>query len=465
MAIVLQDTFGKQYALKKKLTIGSDSSNRIVLLDSTSSPFHAVISLKKGGILVKDNESDSGVFINNNRVIDVETAVPGDTVSIGKVTFLVVESDPVVEESTPVVEESPIPPVEGPVTVKSPGYVEMEDLPSGPVSVPAPVSALPVVPVLPVEIPMPTPEPILAPVPELEVPPATIPDPVPAVVESPQKTGKPLKIKWILAIIGAVVILGVIGMLVLVLSDRGVKDAISGVTGISSSSSDGEGPAELNLKDPTLNTVFTTSFIQKQEDQYQGVGADGSELTVKIAQQNMEQSTPAWSNYTLYQVFINEKAKKSSEFSILNGQVYKNTGNACSVFADTTAADHKPTNWPKSFLKSYAAGNARKVESGVKVNGVLTDKYELKLENSPFADSLAEMKSGELYRAQKGGYLVRLSITETWQADKWQGTATYGFAAGQPVTVTNTVDFTYYPSGKLNVIVPGVCAGKLKPVN
>jgi hypothetical protein len=469
MSIVLQDTFGKQYSLKKKLTIGSDSSNRIVLLDSSSSPFHAEISLKKGGILVKDHESDNGVFINNNRVTDVETAVPGDTISIGKVSFSVVESEPVVEEPAPVVEELPVPPVESPVTVKSPGYVEMEDLPAEPVAipvpVPAPVSALPVVPVLAVEIPAQTPEPIPGPVPVLEVPQAAIPDPIPAVIESPMKTGKTLNPKWILAIIGAVIILGMIGVVALVLSNSGVKDAISGVTGVSTSASDGEGPAELNLKDPVLNTVFTTSFIQKQEDQYQGVGIDGSGLTVKIVQQNMEQSAPDWANYTFYQVLFNEKVKKSSEFSILNGQVYKNAGSACSVFADTVAADHKTTNWPDSFLKSYIDGKARRVETGVKVNGVLTDKYELKLENSPFADSLTDLQAGELYRAQKGGYLVRLSMTQTWKADKWQGSATYGFAAGQPVIVKNTVDFTYYPSGKLNVIVPGVCAGKLKPVN
>jgi pSer/pThr/pTyr-binding forkhead associated (FHA) protein len=465
MAIVLQDSFGRQYSLKKKLTIGSDSSNRIVLLDSTSSPFHAEISLKKGGVLIKDNDSDNGVFINSNRITDVETAVPGDTISVGKVPFSVIDLDSVEESPVVVVEPSPAPPVEAPITVKSPGYVEMEELPSEPVTVQPPVSALPVVPVLSAEPPEPITHSISESVPEstptLEIPSAEIPDAVP-VIRRPLLAGISLSNKWILAVISAVILLGVIAGVMIVLSDSGIKDAISGMT---SSAANGEGPAELNLKDPSLNTVFTTSFIQKQEDIYQGVAGDGTGMTVKIVQQNMEQSMPAWSNHTLYQVSINDTVKKSSEFSILNGQVYKNTGKTCSVFADTGADGHKPSNWPKSFLKSYAAGKARKVESGVNINGVLADKYELTMENSPFADSLTDMQTGVLYRAQKGGYLVRLSITETWQADKWQGTATYGFAAKRPVIVTNTVDFTYYPSGKLNVIVPGVCAGKLKPVN
>jgi hypothetical protein len=485
MGIVLQDSFGRQYLLEKKLTIGSDSSNRIVLLDSSSSPFHAELSLKKkGGVLVKDKNSENGVFINNNRVTDVETAFSGDTIQIGKVTFTLLESIPDEVDPEPSFVESTVLAEEIPVTVKSPGYMEMDDhtLPQEIASLETPVEIPAAPPSVdePAEVadagePEEIKENIQVSAPSVEVPeiteapfePAaaqTIEPASPASVEDeqPVKTDKPISLKWILIVIAVVFLLGAVGMVALFMSDSGLQDMVASLTGVSQTGSGTEGPSELNLKDPALNTVFTSSFIQKQEDQYTGAGNDGSALTVKIIQQNMEQSTPGWSNYTQYQVTSNGSVEKASEFSILNKKVYKNDNGGCSVFADTNTT-HAPSNWPKSYLKSYVTGKARKVESGVTVNGVITDKYELKLENSPFAYSLTEMKSGELYRAQKGGYLVKLSITETWQADKWQGTSTYGFATGKPVTVTNTIDFTYYPNGKLNVIVPGVCAGKIKP--
>jgi hypothetical protein len=257
----------------------------------------------------------------------------------------------------------------------------------------------------------------------------------------------------------------------LILAISGVLLVLAAVTGIvffvsllgRQTASSAGSAAVLDLKDEALNTVYTTSFIQHQEDTYEGVDANGAPLKVKIVQENMEQTDPEWSNYTRYQLTSNMAIQKDTEFSIIKGQVYSRAKNACNVFADTTVKSHKPTNWPKSLLKSYITGTAKKVASGIKVNGVLTDKYVLKLENSPFADSLEKMESSELYRAQKGGYLVKLVISQTWSAEKWQGASTYGFAGGQPIKIKNVVDFMYYPTGKLNVIVPAVCASKIQP--
>lgn len=429
MTIILRDVFGKKYSLEKKLTIGSDSANRVVLLDSSNAPFHAEISLKKNFVLVKDLGSERGVFINNDRVTGTNEAYPGDTIWVGKVPFSVMELGPEEVKTTQFEEDPQTKSAGAPVTIQTPGYVDLDG-----------------------QIPQTVPAPEVAPAaaPETVQPVVVLPvadaEPVSTMDGIKLPGGRTINIKWILAIVGAVLVLGIVGVIVI----------------FSNIGTNGDSPSDLDLKDAALNTVFTGSFIQKQEDLYTGVGADGAPLTVKIAQQNMEQSTPGWSNYTQYQILSNDSLTKSTEFSILNNQVYKNANGSCSVFADTNTT-HNPTNWPKTYLKSYVTGKARMVESGVSVNGVITDKYEIKLENSPFADSLTEMKAGELYRARNGGYLVKLAFTETWQADKWQGASTYGFAAGQPVTVTSTIDFTYYPNGKLNVIVPGVCAGKISP--
>jgi hypothetical protein len=470
MSIVLQDIFGREYPLDKPLTIGSDSSNRLILLDSSISPFHAEISLAGGRIQVIDQDSDYGAFINGERIVEKQAAGVGDKISIGKVEFLVVGEEPdqsieeirekiglitidpdliPVEESLPEKEVQhlpdlqPEPVVEIPeettseeqiFSIKSPGYVEMREelLQPYPPAGEIPDTRLDMV--LPVGSS------------------STITNPVPPDAGVTQGKRKQINVKLILAIGGVLVILAaVMGIFSLVSFLGGQKTAPAG------------GMDVLDLTDKALNTVYTASFIQHQEDTYEGVDANGAALKVKVVQENMEQSTPKWSNYIRYQLTSNMSIQKDTEFSIINGQVYSRAKNACSVFPDPTAGSHKPTDWPRSFLKSYITGTARKVESNVKVNGVLTDKYELKLENSPFATSLIKMDSGELYRARKGGFLVKLVISQTWDGEKWQGASTYGFAGSQPIKIKNEVDFTYYPTGKLNVIVPGVCAGKLNP--
>jgi len=467
MSIVLQDTFGREYPLDIPLTIGSDSSNQLILLDSSSSPFHANISLVGKRILVQDQDSDYGVFINGTRVSGKQSADIGDTISIGKVELIVTGDEPdqsieEIQEKIGLVVDNPPPPVpvSPPVHIKrvkklpepvvelpeepapaeqifsiqSPGYVETKD-------------GLPQLDLAAGEIPDNRLDMVLP-----VVSPSIAAETVPPVAEVVPGKRKQPTMKLILAIGGVLLVLAAVAGIVFFVSLLGRQTASSAGSA-----------AVLDLKDEALNTVYTTSFIQHQEDTYEGVDANGAPLKVKIVQENMEQADPEWSNYTRYQLTSNTAIQKDTEFSIIKGQVYSRAKNACNVFPDTTAKSHKPTNWPKSLLKSYITGSAKKVESGVKVNGVLTDKYELKLENSPFADSLEKMESSELYRAQNGGYLVKLVISQTWSAEKWQGASTYGFAGGQPIKIKNVVDFTYYPTGKLNVIVPAVCASKIQP--
>jgi hypothetical protein len=79
LGIVLKDTFGKEYSLEKPLSIGSDPSNTLILLDSSVSPFHSEISLSKGEIIVIDKDSDDGVYVNGKQITGsrvVNMAIP-----------------------------------------------------------------------------------------------------------------------------------------------------------------------------------------------------------------------------------------------------------------------------------------------------------------------------------------------------------------------------------------------------
>ncbi|GAP21678.1 FHA domain-containing protein [Leptolinea tardivitalis] len=404
MSIVLQDTFEKQYSLDNPIKIGSDTANTIVLLDSSISPFHAEISLKGKGVVVKDLASEGGTFINHKKIKGSKNAGIGDMISIGKVNFFVCEAishepaNEIRQGESPEAEKEPV------VELAAQSYKE------------------------------------------------------------PAAKKKPLSL---IILIGAILI-GLLmiaaGGFIVLNTNPEIQQSFTQITGITLEDvSSGNTPDVLNLNSPALNTVFTTSFIQHMEDAYEGVDTNGNPLKVTIVYEYMQQLEPEWSNYTHYVLKNNSNVQKESEFSILKGQVYSKSGKECKVFADTNRDNHQPVNWPKSSLQKYVLGKVEKVESDIDIKGVITDKYAVTMENMDPSRGIDELVTGELYRAQKGGYLVELKLVQTWPGANWPGTKTYGFSPDQPVKVSQSVDFTYYPSGKLNVIVPGVCVSKVPP--
>ncbi len=510
MSIVLQDIFGRQYSLEIPLRIGSDSSNDIVLLDSSISPFHAEVRLQGDAALVVDQDSDFGVFVNQQQIFGSAQIKAGDWFSVGKVLFTLTDSQsikpvlppgaredtaqrdlvdetlekpdipPPVPETDKVVIPGIIPPIDATtestadpksVNIEPPRILDVEKPAADPEpeavrlseSVPArergpkpesePEAELPAEHLQPSELESSTP---------VEFSGEKMPEPVPSVEKKPSRR-KPIGLVLILGIVGLLVLAAAVVGFFVFQGDTDLPTVIASLTGGTTSSTPGEGPTELDLSDAALHTNLSTSFIQQQTDVYEGLDETGAALKIDISQTTMEQSTPIWSNYSKYLLVRNDVPEKDSEFSILNGQVYLREKGKCSVFTDKDTGMHIPTNWTGSYMKSFVTGTARKVETGVKVNGILTDKYELKVENSPFAGSLLQMPAGELYRAQNGGYLVKMKIVQQWAAGKWKGAGMHGFAANQPVTVSTSIDFTYYPEGKLNVIVPAVCAGKIQP--
>jgi pSer/pThr/pTyr-binding forkhead associated (FHA) protein len=65
----LGDTPPRQYRLlKRKLTIGSDSENDIVLADPTVSRRHALLRRRLGRYRLIDLESTNGTFVNGRRI-------------------------------------------------------------------------------------------------------------------------------------------------------------------------------------------------------------------------------------------------------------------------------------------------------------------------------------------------------------------------------------------------------------
>lgn len=82
---------------KKKILIGSSDKCDFKISDKSVSTMHAFLCVRGEGFLVKDLYSEGGIFLNGKRV-DEATAFPGDTLTIGTLSFAI-ES---LEEGVPV---------------------------------------------------------------------------------------------------------------------------------------------------------------------------------------------------------------------------------------------------------------------------------------------------------------------------------------------------------------------------
>ena len=85
---------------KKKILIGSSDKCDFKINDKTVSSIHAFLFVKGEGFMIRDLYSEGGVYVNGNRV-DEACVFPGDTVTIGNVSFSVEGQ----EENVPVFNE------------------------------------------------------------------------------------------------------------------------------------------------------------------------------------------------------------------------------------------------------------------------------------------------------------------------------------------------------------------------
>lgn len=72
---------------KKRISIGRNSDNDIVLDNRGVSRKHAMIEINPANSVIIDNESLNGTFVNNRRV-EEEILHEGDTITIGKYTMV-----------------------------------------------------------------------------------------------------------------------------------------------------------------------------------------------------------------------------------------------------------------------------------------------------------------------------------------------------------------------------------------
>ena len=66
-----------------KMSLGRESQNDLMIADSQLSRVHAHLVIQNDSILIKDNDSRNGVYVNNERVKE-KLLRPGDQIGIGR---------------------------------------------------------------------------------------------------------------------------------------------------------------------------------------------------------------------------------------------------------------------------------------------------------------------------------------------------------------------------------------------
>ena len=83
---------GRTYDLRPgKLSLGRQSVNDVVISDEQASRRHADLEVTANGLLVTDNNSANGTFVNGTRVSSPQLLKPGDTLQIGTTVLKLVD--------------------------------------------------------------------------------------------------------------------------------------------------------------------------------------------------------------------------------------------------------------------------------------------------------------------------------------------------------------------------------------
>jgi hypothetical protein len=99
-------------------------------------------------------------------------------------------------------------------------------------------------------------------------------------------------------------------------------------------------------------------------------------------------------------------------------------------------------------IQDLIAGQAPRVESGIEVNGFVTDKYELSSENL-VGD--AGLISAFVYVARDGGFIT---LFESQHREK---TKVHGFDPNQFTDIATTFSYILVEDGSLNIAIPAEC--------
>lgn len=210
--------------------------------------------------------------------------------------------------------------------------------------------------------------------------------------------------------------------------------------------SDSGGPGMIDLSSPELYLIpsapaYTFDVTMK----YVGVDPTGSLKEVTLAMSEGTQSLPQIARHFLVVVTGGEG---SAETVIIGDQGYSVFQGTCYPFsASSTEGQNASAGMP--VLQELIKGQANRVDSGIEINGYITDKYELTSENMVETD---ELISSFVYVARDGGFITLFEAQVKTKIDY------QGFDPNQFTDFSIAYNYLPVVDGSLVIAIPSACA-------
>lgn len=231
-------------------------------------------------------------------------------------------------------------------------------------------------------------------------------------------------------------------------------------TTVPSGSNDGPpGPETIDLTNPALYIIpGAPAFIFDMTIKWTGVDTTGGAKEISYIGSVEVQTQPQITQRFLSSSEGDVDSAGSSETVIIGDQAYAvvafsglpESETGCRTFLASSMQG--PSMLESMFkLQEQITGQASRVESGIEVNGFVTDKYELSSANKVQADEADEPISEFVYVARNGGFITRLESQVRGKIDD------YGFDPNQFTDITTTFNFILVEDGSLNIAIPAGC--------
>lgn len=206
------------------------------------------------------------------------------------------------------------------------------------------------------------------------------------------------------------------------------------------------GPETIDLTNPALYiTSSAPAYKFDTNTTFTGVDATGSAKEVSLLMTEETQSLPQKSQHFIVEVIGGEG---SAETVILGDQGYSVFLASCYPFSALSSEGQGASEgMPK--LEELITGQAQRVESGIEVNGFVTDKYELTSENM-ISDG-DELISAFVYVTRDGGFITR------FEAQGRSKTDYQGFDLNQFTDDASVFNYLPVEDGSFEIAIPAEC--------
>lgn len=205
------------------------------------------------------------------------------------------------------------------------------------------------------------------------------------------------------------------------------------------------GPETIDLTNPALYLISNVSaYTFDAKMQFSGKDAIGAAKEVTLSLTEGTQTLPQKMQHF---VVVVTGGEGSAETVIIGDLGYSVFQGACYPFsASSKEGQEASEGMPK--LQNEITGQARRVSTGIEVNGFVVDKYELTSENMVAQD---ELISAFVYVVRDGGFITLFELQGRTKTDY------QGFDPNQLTDISATYNYVPVQDGSLEITVPAVC--------